>query len=124
MSDIEMAVKGSRLIESLLEEKLGASGKGLHSKLSSVENRLSAPMISKMRYIASVRNSVVHEEGAKIDDVKGFQRAVEQVEDYLHTEKFKKNMSFGQLPRPIKKIAFILGFLILLKIIVHIFIAP
>ena len=63
MSDIEMAVKGSRLIESLLEEKLGASGKGLHTKLSSVEKKLSAPMISKIRYIASVRNSVVHEEG-------------------------------------------------------------
>jgi len=116
MSDIEIAVKASRLIESLLEQKLNATGKGLHSKLTSVENKLSSAMVSKIRYIASVRNNVVHEDGATIGDVKAFQKSVTQVEEYLNTTKFKTGASLPKLQGLGKKVVYLLVFLVALKI--------
>jgi len=117
MSDIEIAVKGSRLIEGLLEQKLNATGKGLHSKLSSVENKLSSAMISKIRYIATIRNSVVHEDGATIDNIGEFKRAVSQVEEYLNTTEFKKTFSLPKLKGWRKKIFYFLAFIIILRIV-------
>lgn len=72
MSQIELAVTLSRRLESLLEEKHHATGKGLHEKVSSVEDRLPAQLVKSLRYIATMRNSVVHEEGFVIGDVDGF----------------------------------------------------
>lgn len=117
MSDIEIAVKGSKLIEGLLEQKLGATGKGLHSKLTSVENSISASMVSKIRYIASTRNAVVHETDATIRNVADFKRAVSEVEAYLNTTDFKTKLSWPKLTGWKKKLVYILAFFIILKII-------
>ncbi|MFC5511012.1 hypothetical protein ACFPOU_07725 [Massilia jejuensis] len=68
MSQIELAVTLSRRLESLLEQQHHASGKGLHEKVSSVEAKLPAELVKTLRYIATMRNSVVHEEGFVIDD--------------------------------------------------------
>jgi hypothetical protein len=68
MSQIELAVKLSRRLETLLERKYHASGKGLHEKVSSVEAQLPAELVKTLRYIATIRNSVVHEEGFVIGD--------------------------------------------------------
>jgi hypothetical protein len=72
MSQIETAVTLSRRLESLLEEKHQATGKGLHEKVSSVEAKLSPDLVKSLRYIATMRNSVVHEDGFVIDDLAGF----------------------------------------------------
>jgi len=117
MSDIEIAVKGSRLIEGLLEQKLGATGKGLHSKLTSVEKSLSSAIVSKIRSIASTRNTVVHESDASIRNVKDFQRAVRDVENYLNTTNFKKKISLSKLSGWKKKLVYIIAFYFILKII-------
>lgn len=55
-------VKYNKKIEELLVQKYQASGKGLHTKLSSVEDKLSPELVKKIRYIATVRNKLVHEE--------------------------------------------------------------
>lgn len=68
MSQIEQAVKLARQLETLLEQKHRASGKGLHEKVSSVEGTLPADLVKQLRYIATVRNSVVHEDGYVIKD--------------------------------------------------------
>lgn len=75
MSDIDLAVRESRRLESLLAKRFNATGRGLHEKVSSVSQRLPLPLVKKLRYIASVRNKVVHNEDAAIDDRRGFRRA-------------------------------------------------
>lgn len=72
MNQIDTAVTLSRRLESLLEAKYQATGKGLHEKVSSVEDKLPLQLVKGLRYIATMRNSVVHEEGFVIDDLKGF----------------------------------------------------
>jgi hypothetical protein len=84
MSDIDLAVNQCKRLESLLEEKLGAEGKGLHEKVSSVENRLPRELVRKLRLVATVRNKIVHEADYKnIDDRKKFLQAGKEAEKEL-----------------------------------------
>ena len=86
MSDIDLAVTHCKRLESLLEQKLGAEGKGLHEKVSSVENRLPRELIRKLRLVATVRNKIVHETDYKnIDDRKKFLQASKEAEKELRT---------------------------------------
>ena len=87
MSDIETAVQASRLIENLLELRLGASGRGLHEKITSVEHRLPEHIVKRARFVASVRNGVVHDPTKFISDREGFENAVEDVTTYLRDQK-------------------------------------
>jgi len=85
MSDIELAITRTKALESFLEQALGASGKGLHDKVSSVQNRLNPALVKKLRYIATVRNKIVHEASYQnIDDRAGFIRACDDAEAELN----------------------------------------
>jgi hypothetical protein len=79
MSDIELAVSRAKTLEALLEA-LGATGKGLHEKITSVQAKLPQPLAKRLRFIATVRNKVVHESGYAIDDRAGFVRACDEAE--------------------------------------------
>ncbi|WP_146036404.1 hypothetical protein ACMGGD_27665 [Pseudomonas sp. BNK-6] len=68
-------------VESLLLQ-LGASGRGLHEKLSSIEGMISPPMAKKIRWIASVRNKAVHERVVEVD-LEDFSKGGVQVVAYL-----------------------------------------
>lgn len=84
MSDIEMAISRVKALESLLEQALGATGKGLHEKVSSVQDRLPQPLVKKLRFVATVRNKIVHESDyQQIDDRAGFERACAEAEAAL-----------------------------------------
>ncbi|OAN16942.1 hypothetical protein A3K86_08370 [Photobacterium jeanii] len=83
MANIEMVVTKTRRIEHLLREHYHAEGKGLHQLISSCETRLPHEIIPKLRFIASVRNKVVHEDGYKLDDKKGFVAACKLCEKEL-----------------------------------------
>jgi hypothetical protein len=72
MSDIELAVTHSKELEHLLESRHGATGKGLHQKVTSVESRLPAPLVGQLRAVATLRNKVVHEPGFKLPDATQF----------------------------------------------------
>ncbi|WP_425615251.1 hypothetical protein NA78x_005151 [Anatilimnocola sp. NA78] len=61
MSDIELAVKRCKRLEALLEKNFGADGRGLHEKVSSVERELTPALVKRLRFIATVRNKLVHE---------------------------------------------------------------
>lgn len=54
-------VEYNKKIEKILTDKYQAQGKGLHSKVSSVESKLSPELVKKIRYIATIRNKLVHE---------------------------------------------------------------
>lgn len=71
---IGIAAAASREIESELEKSFGAEGKGLHSRTDSVEHKLPSHLVKRIRFIASVRNKVMHEHGATIHDVDSFRK--------------------------------------------------
>lgn len=83
MSDIELAITRVKALESLLEA-VGATGKGLHEKVSSVQAKLAPPLVKKLRFAATVRNKIVHEaDYQQIDDQTGFVRACDEAEAAL-----------------------------------------
>jgi hypothetical protein len=85
MSDIELAITRVKALEALLEQVLGATGKGLHEKVSSVQAKLSEPLVRKLRFVATVRNKIVHESDyQQIDDRDGFLRACDEAEAELN----------------------------------------
>jgi hypothetical protein len=81
MSDVELAITRVKALESLLETGFGAAGRGLHEKVSSVEPRLRPVLVRKLRFVATVRNKIVHEASyPQIDDRNGFVRACDESE--------------------------------------------
>jgi hypothetical protein len=81
MSDIDLAVKKSKRLEALLTRRWGATGKGLHEKVDSVQSRLPPELVRDIRKVATVRNKIVHDDSYKsIEDRRGFLRAYEQAE--------------------------------------------
>ncbi|MBA4062895.1 MAG: DUF4145 domain-containing protein [Isosphaera sp.] len=83
MSDVELAVTRAKALEALLAQA-GAAGKGLHEKVTSAEGRLPPPLVKKLRFVATVRNKIVHEaDYQRIDDRAGFVRACDEAEAEL-----------------------------------------
>ncbi|KAB2823934.1 DUF4145 domain-containing protein [Aliivibrio finisterrensis] len=83
MSEIDLVVKQSRKIESLLRTHYHAKGKGLHQLITSCEERLPHGTIGRLRFIATMRNKVVHEEGYKLGDKSGFKETCKEITDIL-----------------------------------------
>lgn len=83
MSDIDLAVTRSQRLERHLERDFGATGKGLHQKVSSVEAALPADLVRKIRLVATVRNKVVHE-SAVMEDKPRFVDAADDAERELN----------------------------------------
>ena len=83
-SDIDMAVQWSKRLEALLEKGCGATGRGLHEKLDSVQDHLPGGLVRRLRFIATVRNKIVHEaDYERIEDRAGFERACAAAEAEL-----------------------------------------
>jgi hypothetical protein len=62
-NDFELVCKSSKELEFILESEFGAHGRGLHEKISSVQSSLTAPLIREMRFLATIRNKLIHERG-------------------------------------------------------------
>lgn len=64
---------------------MGAEGRGLHEKVTSVEDKINSSLVKKIRYIASIRNKVLHEDGFELDSktLSSFEFACDQVESAL-----------------------------------------
>ncbi len=95
MSDIDLVVKQSRKIESLLKTHYHAEGKGLHQLISSCEERLPHEVIKKLRFIATMRNKVVHEEGYKLEDKSAFKATCKEMNDILTPRASRFFMEIG-----------------------------
>lgn len=84
MSDIELVVNRTKALESLLERGLRATGKGLHEKVSSVEMKLPDALVRKLRFVATLRNKIVHDaDYQKLDNRPAFERACDESESEL-----------------------------------------
>ena len=62
-NDYELAIKSSKELEFLLEHEFSATGKGLHEKISTASSQLPPKLVKHMRYLATIRNKLVHERG-------------------------------------------------------------
>ncbi|MFA0087270.1 DUF4145 domain-containing protein [Vibrio sp. 10N.286.49.C2] len=83
MSDIESVVLQTRRIEKLLRQQYRADGKGLHQLITSCEERLPHDVVGKLRYIATIRNKIVHEDDYQLDDKRSFMRTCAECEQEL-----------------------------------------
>lgn len=82
MTDLKHVIDATKRIESILVNKFGARGRGLHEKLSSVERKVPSHLHASIRFIATVRNKAVHEEGFEITEPEEFLRKA----DWVHAE--------------------------------------
>jgi len=95
-SDIDIVVTQSKTLEALLEQKFGATGRGLHEKLSSIEYQLETGLVKNIRWIATMRNKVVHENFQltnQNDFLRSCQRALEGLQNSQHTRSERVNSS-------------------------------
>lgn len=84
MSDYELVITRSKKLEAILENQFGATGKGLHQKVGSVQAQLPDPLVKRLRYIATLRNKLVHEDDfTRLDDRQGFIQAADRAEQEL-----------------------------------------
>jgi len=75
---IELVVKMSKRLESILKHKFNASGGGLHETVTSVQSLLPEKTVKRLRYVATIRNKIIHEENYnRIDDRNGFKKTVD-----------------------------------------------
>ncbi len=83
MDDITLVVRACSHLEQVLEERLGAQGRGLHEKITSVSGHLPTALVKHLRWLATLRNKVVHE-GYVLPDRKsyimGYNTAVAELE--------------------------------------------
>ncbi|WP_420001954.1 excalibur calcium-binding domain-containing protein [Acinetobacter sp. LF10] len=94
-SDIDVVVTQSKALEALLEQKFGATGRGLHEKLTSIEYQLEVGLVKNIRWIATMRNKVVHENFQltnQNDFLRSCQRALEGLQNTQNTLRIVGNV--------------------------------
>ena len=89
MSPLEELFDITTSLEQLLENKFGATGKGLHEKAESVGNSISYKCLKKIHFIATVRNKAAHED-RKIanQEIRNIRSAYREVMNELAPKKF------------------------------------
>lgn len=84
MAEIELVIKKTRKLETLLRNHYYAKGNGLHELTNDVKDRLPHDILSQLHYIATVRNKTVHEDGFKLEDQAKFIKACHICEKALY----------------------------------------
>jgi hypothetical protein len=63
-NDFELVIRSAKELEFTLDSQFNARGKSIHEKLDSLPpNTLPPTLIKQMRYLATMRNKLVHERG-------------------------------------------------------------
>lgn len=60
-NDYELAIKSSKELEYILISQFQSTGRGLHEHITSVSDELPDHLIKQMRYLATIRNKLIHE---------------------------------------------------------------
>lgn len=82
----------TKKIESILEDEFGAIGRGLHEKATSVERRIGASVVKRIRYLATRRNKLMHEDGYLINDIEEYEKVSNQISNDLFEIKEKEEV--------------------------------
>lgn len=98
MSQVEQAIQASKRYEAGLEKTFGATGKGLHEKLEAVKDSVPVDIQRMLRFIASVRNKLVHDESySQIDDIERFISSCEKLDQYFSQAQVQQ-VDRGEIP--------------------------
>ncbi|WP_260295643.1 hypothetical protein [Sedimenticola hydrogenitrophicus] len=95
MGQIEEVIILTRKIESLLDG-VGATGKGIHEKINSVEGKYSSYLVKKIHGIASIRNKTMHVDGFMIEDFDEFKATCNEVISELSLNRKQRTSSTSQ----------------------------
>ena len=73
-------IEKTKKIETILV-KMGADGKGLHEKVSSIEHLIDEKIVKSIRFIASIRNKLLHEDNFEMTSelLSDFENACENI---------------------------------------------
>lgn len=82
----ETVIKKTKKIETMLV-KMGAEGKGLHEKVSSIEHLIEENTVKSIRFITSIRNKLLHEDGFEMTSelLSNFENACENIINSLES---------------------------------------
>ena len=86
MSDIDLAIRRSKRLEGKLRRNFRVDGRGLHELIDAAKARNALPtsLVKKLRFIATIRNKIVHDtDYTRIDDRRGFITTCDQAEREL-----------------------------------------
>lgn len=109
-NDYEFVIKASKELEYILEHDFGAQGKGLHEKISSAQNHgdlgssnnnSQQQLVRDMRYLATIRNKLIHERGFDAIPNRSafeatFTRSVDELAQLLVKKKQRQQGSSGE----------------------------
>lgn len=101
MSQIDRVVRYSKKLEKHLEQHYGASGRGLHEKATSVADQLTPATLKSLRWVATMRNKVVHEDDFALDDLQAFEQCCEQLLSTLQPNQPTVSITRTPTVRPI-----------------------
>lgn len=81
---MDIVIKRCKKIESALVD-LGAEGKGLHAKLSSLESSIEDSIKKKIRYVATIRNKALHDANFDVNAevMREYTQACDEIDEYL-----------------------------------------
>ena len=92
-SDIDTAVRWSKKLEAVLKTRFGATGRGLHEKVSSVESKLDAQTVRDLRFVATIRNKLLHDDTYdRIDDRRAFRAKARRAAKSLGVRKGRRRI--------------------------------
>ncbi|MEZ8340126.1 hypothetical protein AB6C52_20045 [Vibrio cyclitrophicus] len=91
-SSYEIVIENSKDLEGRLA-KVGATGKGLHEKTSSVSAMLAPELVKELRAVATIRNKLIHEEDFTLT-----QRELDDFEDLAYSA-YKQLRDIPTLPK-------------------------
>lgn len=85
--NLDNIIERAKEIETILVD-MGATGKGLHEKVSSLETNLNKSVVKAIRYIATIRNNALHDDNFKLtkDIIDEYEDAYEMVLLMLNIE--------------------------------------
>ena len=102
MSKLDIVFGYTKKIEKFLETGFKAEGRGLHTKINSIEYLLPIALIKKVRWIATIRNNMAHTEGFEFDNIDDFKSTCEAVLSELEVISKEISLSGGQRTAPLQ----------------------
>lgn len=98
-NDYQLAIELTKELEHVLQLHFGADGRGLHEKVSFVEQEIPVQTMKSLRYLASARNTLVHQREEKaLQDRVGFINQFESVMDQLNLVISQKKQACTESP--------------------------
>lgn len=83
-------MNGTKRIEAILEQKFAASGRGLYEKMATANMKLPEALQKRIRYVATLRNKTMHEEGFEIPNIPEYVKTCQSIAaqlEHLHANR-------------------------------------